>query len=382
MIHQPLLDYFDLRRPDMLAAIEDLVSRETPSSDKARLDAFAHHYAGRLSAAGADAEIVPCAQTGNHVRARFGYDAVPAADGHALILCHYDTVWPVGSLETHPFRIDGEGKAYGPGIFDMQSSLVMSEFLLHAINDLQLTLKRPVTILATSDEETGSHHSRALIEAEAQGAAYALVLESPLPGGVLKTARKGGGVFVITATGRAAHAGVEPEKGVSAITEIAHQILAVQALADAEEGTTVSVGLVNGGSAHNVIPAQAVAEADVRSWSMAGLDRVSAAIYGLQPVTPGASLAVTGGVNRPPLERSVTAELFARVRAIGEEVGLTLQEGSTGGGSDASWPGLMGVPTLDGLGIPGHGAHADHEHIEVAEIPSRTALLVASLLEL
>jgi glutamate carboxypeptidase len=378
---QALLAYFSEQEPAILATIKELVVRETPSDDKPRLDAFAEYYAERLRAAGAMVDIVPCAERGNHVRARLGHDAFPPEVKPALILCHYDTVWPVGSLETHPFRVV-EGKAYGPGIFDMQSSLAMSEYVLRAVGDLKLELPRPITLLATSDEEVGSYASRALIEDEGRLSEYALVLESPLPGGVLKTARKGGGIFEITTTGRAAHAGVEPEKGISAVTEMAHQILYIQGLADPEYGTTVSVGLVRGGSAHNVIPASAWAQVDVRSWRTSEVERVTTALRGLEAVTPGARVDVSGGPNRPPLERTATAELFTRVQEIGKKLGLDLEEGSTGGGSDASWTGALGIPTLDGMGVPGLGAHADHEHIEVDQIASRTALLAACLLAL
>ncbi len=234
----------------------------------------------------------------------------------------------------------------------------------------------------TSDEEVGSPTSRALIEEEGLRSEYALVMESPLPGGVLKTARKGGGTFSLEITGRAAHAGVEPERGISAVHEMAHQILKIQALTDWEKGTTVNVNVVQGGTKSNVIPAKAVASVDMRAWTQDEVDRVMAAMYGLEPILPGAVIEVSGGANRPPLERAVTGALYERVAALGREMGMTLEEGSTGGGSDASFTGALGVPTLDGLGIPGHGAHADHEHIEVDQIVGRAALLVAMLMEL
>lgn len=382
MKRQALLDYFNARQTEMIEVIELLVTQETPSDDKPRLDAFAALLAGRLEEAGAAVDIIRQVEQGDHVRARFGHDRFDGEIKPALILCHYDTVWPVGSLATHPFRIEDDGKAYGPGIFDMQTSLMLSEYALHAVNELSLKLTRPVTILMTSDEEIGSGSSRSLIEEVGQHSAYTLVLESPLPGGVLKTERKGGGHFEIKITGRAAHAGVEPEKGISAVHELAHQILAVQALTDWEEGTTVSVNVVQGGTKGNVIPAKAHGQVDLRAWTLNEVERVTEAMYGLEPVLPGARIEVVGGGNRPPLERAVTGEIFVRAREIGKKLGLNLQEGSTGGGSDASWTGALGIPTLDGLGVPGHGAHADHEHIEVDQIASRAALLTALLLEL
>lgn len=381
MNYQTLLTYFDTHHGAMLDLVRQLVTQETPSSDKARLDAFADFLAGRFGAVGAAVEIIPNEKRGNHVRARF---AAPSADSTAkpaLILCHFDTVWPVGALETHPFRIE-EGKAYGPGIFDMQSSLMLAEYALRAVTDLQLSLPRPVTVLMTSDEEVGSLTSWNLIEEEAKGAAYVLVMESPLPGGVLKTRRKGGGGFTVEVTGRAAHAGVEPEKGINAIVELAHQAIQLHAMNDFEKGSTVTVGVIQGGTVSNVVPASASAKIDCRIWSKEEGERIEAAIRGLQPVLPGAQLKISGGWNRPPLERKVTGPLFEQAQVIGRKLGLELEEGGTGGGSDGNITGALGIPTLDGLGVPGHGAHADHEHIEVDKISSRAALLVALLLEL
>ena len=381
MNHQTLLTYFNTHHAAMLDHVRQLVTQETPSSDKARLDAFAEFLAGRLRAVGAAVETIPNAQRGNHLRARF---AAPNADPNAqpaLILCHFDTVWPVGSLATHPFRVE-DGKAYGPGIFDMQSSLMLAEYALRAVTDLQLTLPRPVTVLMTSDEEVGSRTSWALIEEEAKQSTYVLVMESPLPGGVLKTRRKGSGGFTIAVTGRAAHAGVEPEKGINAIVELAHQAVKLHAMNDFVTGSTVTVGVMRGGTVSNVVPASASAEVDCRIWSKEEGDRIEAEIRGLQPVLPGAQLTITGGWNRPPLERKVTGALFEKAQIIGRKLGLELAEGGTGGGSDGNITGALGIPTLDGLGVPGHGAHADHEHIEVDQIAGRAALLVALLLEL
>jgi len=378
--HDPgaLLAWFESQQPQMLDAIREVVEEETPSDDKSRLDAFAERLAERYRAVGAVVEVIPSERRGNHVCARF----TPASTGDAkpaLILCHYDTVWKVGSLSTHPFRVDEQGWAYGPGIFDMQSSLILAEYALRAIQALALEIARPVTILVTSDEEVGSPTSRALIEEEALRSAYVLVMESPLPGGVIKTARKGVGSYDVDIVGKAAHAGVEPEKGISAIHEAAFQILALQALNDPAEGTTVSAGVITGGTASNVIPAAAHIDVDTRAWTQAEADRVDVAIRGLAPTLPGAQVVVTGGWNRPPLERTATAEMFAKTREIGATLGLDLQEGATGGGSDGNFTGALGIPTLDGLGVPGHGAHADHEHIEVDQIANRGALLTAIL---
>jgi glutamate carboxypeptidase len=378
------LTYFAEKQEEILQTIRLLVEEETPSDDKPRLDAFARLLAERYGSAGAKVEVIANAERGDHVRAIFA-DVSAVADPAAkpaLILCHFDTVWPVGSLKTHPFRVDEQGWAYGPGIFDMQSSLALVEYLLRGIQDLKLTLPRPLVILATSDEEVGSHTSRALIEEEARRAAYVLVMESPLPGGVLKTSRKGSGNFKLTVKGRAAHAGVEPEKGISAIQELAHQILRIHGLSNFEKGTTLNVGVVSGGTRPNVVAAEAEAIIDLRVWTQSELDRVKEAMDNLRPFMEGTELLVEGGENRPPLERSITKDLFFKAQEIGRKLGLELEEGGTGGGSDGNLTGALGIPTLDGLGVPGHGAHADHEHIEVDQIAGRAALLTALVMEL
>lgn len=379
-----LVPFFQQQEPQILETIAELVKEETPTDQKQRLDAFCARLADRYAAAGLETEILPNTRRGNHLRARFrGAEYVVQPESPpALVLCHYDTVWPVGSLDSHPFRVDDQGWAYGPGIFDMQSSLALVEYVLRGVQSMELRLPRPVTVLATSDEEVGSQTSRALIEEEARRAAYVLVLEPPLPGGVLKTTRKGGAHYTLSISGRAAHAGVEPEKGVSAIEELAHQVLALHSLTDMEAGTTVNVGVVKVGTRPNVVAAHAEARVDVRAWNSAEMERVNREILGTEPKLAGIQLQVTGGVNRPPLEKSVTGSLFAQAQDIGRKLGMDLQGGGTGGGSDGNLTGALGVPTLDGLGIPGHGAHADHEHIEVDKIGERAGLLTALLMEL
>lgn len=381
---QRLTSYYENRQADILARIRQLVEEETPTDDKGRLDAFAEKLAAHYRAAGLDTEIIANQVRGNHLRASYMSPAYVAdtSTAPALILCHYDTVWPLGSLHTHPFRVDEQGWAYGPGIFDMQASLALVEYVLRGVQALNLRLPRPVTVLVTADEEVGSQTSKQLIEDEARRSAYVLVMEPPLPGGVLKTTRKGGGHFTLKIAGRAAHAGVEPEKGISAIQELAHQVIALHSLTDLEIGTTVNVGVVNAGTRSNVIAAQAEAFIDVRAWTKAEMERVSEAILGLQPIVPHAEVEVSGGEHRPPLERNITGALFEQTQAIGRSLGLDLQEGGTGGGSDGNLTGALGVPTLDGLGVPGHGAHADHEHIEVDQIAGRAALLTALLMQL
>jgi glutamate carboxypeptidase len=359
-----------------LDLIRAVVERESPSADKAACDALAGYLRDRLAALGADVRLHPNERAGAHVEARFGDGPGRAA----LILCHYDTVWPVGTLARKPFRVEGD-RAYGPGIFDMKTSLAMVQLVLQRLAGQ--SLPRPIVLLLTSDEEIGSRSSRALIEERAREAAYVLVLEPPLAPGVIKMRRKGTGGFRVEITGRAAHAGLEPEKGISALVELAHQILRLSALTDLEQGTTVTVGLAKGGSTANVIPGSAEAQLDVRVWTQAEAERVSKAVLGAQPVLAGAQIRATGGLNRPPMELSPQqAELFARARAIAAPLGLDLQHGAAGGGSDGNFTTALGAPTLDGLGCPGDGAHAEHEHILVSYLARQVDFLAALLTQL
>jgi len=377
-----LQEYLAAQRATLLGIAARLVAHESPSGDKARCDALVTLLAERFAALGAvERHANPAG--GDHVLVRVAAPGTPAGAPPALVLCHYDTVWPAGTVATRPFHVEGD-TAYGPGLYDMKASIAMAELALRAVAALGLSLARPVILLITSDEEIGSPSSRALIEATATGCAHTLVLEPPIePAGALKTARKGIGMFTIAISGRAAHAGVEPEKGASAITELAHQILALNALADPAQGTTINVGLVRGGSGRNVVPAEALMEVDVRAWTSAEAARLEGAIRSLAPVTPGVSLAVAGGFNRPPLERTPAgAALFAQAQALGATLGLALHEGASGGGSDGNFTAALGVPTLDGLGAPGAGAHAAHEQISVSGALQRAALLALLLTRL
>ena len=298
------------------------------------------------------------------------------------MLGHFDTVWPIGTLARMPVR-EEKGRLFGPGVFDMKASLVMMNQVLEAFQALGLKMPRPLIVLYTSDEEVGSPGSRPLIEALAGQCEYVLVLEPPLADGSLKTARKGVGRFTIEIEGKAAHAGVAPESGASAIVELAHQILRIQALNGASVGTTVNVGVIQGGTTANVVPARAVAEVDVRVSTQADAATIERELRVLKPVTPGTRIKVEGRFSRPPMERTAAiASLFARAREIGLELGQKLTEGSTGGGSDGNFTAALGVPTLDGLGALGDGAHAESEHIVIESMPPRAALLAALLLNL
>ena len=381
MLTRTFVEDLESRRDAMLARLAELVNRESPSRDKAALDAIALGLSARLEALGAVVSRIENPAGADHVRARWGATGPADALAPALVLGHFDTVWPYGTLSARPFRI-ADGRAYGPGIFDMKAGLVMLEFAVEAIRARGLPLSRPIVALWTSDEEIGSPGSRAAIEDEARRAAFVLVLEPPLADGSLKTSRKGVGQFRLVVEGRSAHAGVEPEKGVSAVVELAHQVLRLHGLNDPGAGTTVNVGVIRGGSVANVVAAEATATIDVRAVTLAEARRVEAALRAMSPVLPDARVRVEGGINRPPMERSPRGiALFERVRAIGRSMGLELGEGSTGGGSDGNFSAAMGVPTLDGMGAPGAGAHSIDEHIIIAQLPTRAALLAATLLD-
>lgn len=373
-----LLNHFNAHQASILDFIRVLVERETTSREELRLNEIASFVASQLSDLGGKIELTPQPGYGTHLRARFdfGHDR---AEPQVLVIGHLDTVWPVGTLDRMPFRLTPEGpdqKAHGPGIFDMKSGIAIVVQALNAIRRFDLQTKRPVTLLLTCDEEIGSKTSRPLVEEEAKRAAVALVLEPPITGGVVKTGRKGIGVFGVRAIGRAAHAGLDPRKGVNANVELAHQVLRLAALNDYDRGVTVSVGVMSGGTATNVVPAEASAKVDVRFWTPEDGERIVSEIRGLKPVLEGAQLEITGGINRPPMPRSENnIALYEHARDLAAELGFDLKDAVVGGGSDGNFTAAMGVPTLDGLGVDGAGAHADHEHILVNDIPRRAALL-------
>jgi glutamate carboxypeptidase len=303
---------------------------------------------------------------------------------HVVVLGHFDTVWPRGTLERMPFAVDENGIARGPGCFDMKGGLVLLYFALRELKAAGERRRRDIRVIFNCDEEIGSISSRELIKAVGTGARAALVLESPLPGGALKTARKGTGIYRLEISGRAAHAGIEPERGASAVVELAHQILALDALNDYGLGTTINVGIVEGGSRLNVTPARATAEMSIRAVTAAEAERIDAAISGLRPQIGGTAVNVTAGPARPPMQPTAESmRLFGHAKRIAAEIGMPdLQDGATGGGSDGNLVAALGVPTLDGLGPEGGGAHADDEHVIVASMPRRAALLAGLLTEL
>ncbi len=376
-----LLDYFVQRQNAILQLIRELVEQETTSREEARLNQITEFVAVRLQPFASRLQIFPSPGYGSHLCARFDFGHANDAS-QVLVIGHLDTVWPVGTLARLPFRMTEEGTAHGPGIFDMKSGIAVAMNALEAIATKGLQTKHPVTLLLTCDEEIGSKTSRHLVEAEARRAVAALVLEPPIPGGIVKTGRKGIGGFTMKVAGRAAHAGLDPSQGINAIVELAHQTLRLAALNDYERGITVNVGVASGGTTSNVVPAEASAKIDFRYWRNEDGAQVEETIRNLQPVLNGAKLEFTGGINRPPMERSEkNLALYELAKRCAAEFDLDLQEGTVGGGSDGNFTAALGVPTLDGLGVDGAGAHAEHEHIILADIPRRAALLTQLICE-
>lgn len=362
----------------MLADIRELVECESPSDDLAGIARSAEVVARigerRLGAAPERIVLDGC----THLRWRLG-----DADSRLLVLGHHDTVWPVGSLAERPCTVE-DGVLRGPGCFDMLAGVVMS---FHALGTLrargELGGAGGVTLLVTGDEELGSPTSRGLIEDEARLAEAALVLEASADGGALKTERKGVSRYTVHADGRAAHAGLEPEAGINATVELAHQALAVVELADPVAGTTVTPTAMRAGTTTNTVPGYGSFDVDVRIRTAAEQERVHTAMTHLRPRLTGAVVRVTGGPNRPPLEAASSAALFDRATEIARRLGLgELRSAAVGGGSDGNLAAGVGTPTLDGLGAVGGGAHAAGEHVLVEHLTGRTALLAALVADL
>lgn len=369
-----LLAFCATRQDWLVETTAALAALESPTPDKAAVDRCGRETARRLEALGAGVEFVPSQTTGDHLRAAFG-----AGDGQILLLGHIDTVWPVGQVERMPVRREGN-RLYGPGVFDMKAGIALGMLAAAAVTRPGAGLGRRVALLLTADEERGSGASRELVEEEARRSAAVCVLEPALPGGALKTGRKGAGEFELTVRGVPAHAGLEPERGASAVSELAAQIGALDALADPARGVTVNVGVVEGGSRPNVVAEHARAVVDVRARTAADARRVTEAVRRLQPHDARTSLAVRGDFSRPPLERSPdVVRLYGMARDVARALGRELGEGQAGGGSDGNLTAALGVPTLDGLGAVGDGAHALHEHVEVDQLPWRAALLAGLL---
>ncbi len=380
---QQRLAYFEQRRNAMVANIRELVEIESPSDDKAAVDQLSEAVAQKFRALGGAVRVHRANDFGNHLQVDF---AGGSSGNPILLLGHYDTVYPMGTLRTMPCRADGD-KLTGPGVLDMKSGIALMLNAIMALREWRVSdgrseLPRPVTVLLVSDEEVGSNSSRAITESLAKKAAAVLVLE-PSYGfeGAVKTARKGVGDYTIKVTGRSSHAGLDFQKGVNAILELARQIEKVSRFTDLKKGLTVNVGIVSGGSRTNVVPAAATAQVDVRIARMKDAAGIDKKMRGLRPFNRKCKLKISGGINRPPMERTAgVAALYAKAVGIARDLGWKLSEAAVGGGSDGNFTAGMGIPTLDGLGGVGDGAHAVHEHILISELPRRAALL-AGLIE-
>jgi glutamate carboxypeptidase len=366
-------------RASVLSRIRRYVEYETPSHHEAEIVALSEAVANDLRAIGATIEEHAAPGLGRNLVARLnGSEA--ASDRPLLLMAHMDTVHPVGTLAQRPFRITDD-RAEGPGVYDMKSGLALMIEALAWHARRSTTLPRPVTLLVTCDEEIGSHSVRGLIDEHARAAIAVLVPEPCMPDGGVKTGRKGVATYRVETTGRAAHAGIEPGTAVSAIAELVQQCARIMQLADHAKGTTLNIGTIGGGSATNVVAAEAFAGVDVRLAVAAEGERIDRALRALTPVHPGATVRVELKEDRPPLVRTPAIQaLYKQARACAERLGVDLKEGSTGGGSDGSLAAAAGAAVLDGLGPRGGGAHAVDEHILIEDLPFRLALL-CSLIE-
>jgi glutamate carboxypeptidase len=365
-----LLGFAQTKQKNIISLIRQMVECESPSDSPEALDRFV----SLMSDVVAPMAKIRTFRHG-HMRAEF---ALPGSkkSGQILVLGHSDTVWPLGTLRSMPFRQE-KGKLWGPGVLDMKSGLAFFVFAMRAIRDLDVPVSRKVVLQINADEEVGSVTSRALTEEAARRSNCALVLE---PGtgmaGNLKTARKGVGVYRVKVRGKASHAGVDFEAGASAVVELARQIERIAGFTDLKRGITVNPGVIAGGTRSNVVAAEASAEIDIRVARLKDAPGLDRKFQALRPFNKRCAIEVTGGLNRPPMERSPgVAALFAKARTLAREMGVEVEESATGGGSDGNLTAALGVPTLDGLGGVGEGAHAVNESILIDRIADRTALL-------
>src|SRR3989449_10237055 len=364
--------------PRMLATLRQFVEAESPSLEKAVADRCCGLIAEAWRKHDVRVERLAQKHRGDHLRISYGPGKTRPA-GQLLVLGHYDTVYSGGTLRKMPFRIS-PGRACGPGAYDMKAGIVQALFALRAIERAKSPVRKRLIFLWTSDEEIGSESSRKLLEAEARRSDAVFVLEPSFgPRGLLKTSRKGVGITELTVHGRASHAGLAPQEGINAIHELAQQLARIEKWNDLRRGVTINAGIVEGGSPTNVIPERARAALDLRALRASDMRSLERRLYSLRAMRQGARLEITGGFDRPPLERKMSAALFARAKSLAGQMGLSVGECTVGGGSDGNFTAAIGVPTLDGLGAVGGGAHSANEHILIHTMPARAALL-ASLL--
>jgi glutamate carboxypeptidase len=379
----PFLAFARSKQPAIITLIRELVECESPTDHAPSVNRFVDLLAGKLDGLGR-VRTLPGGRFGRHLRCEF-HLAGPRKrrEGGILVLAHSDTVWPLGTLAQMPFRRK-QGRLWGPGVLDMKCGIAFFLFAIQTLRELNIPVERRIVLQVNSDEEVGSESSRPLTEEAARSSAAVLVLE---PGtglaGKIKTARKGVGDYTITVKGRAAHAGVDFENGASAIVELARQIERIAGFTQLDRGITVNPGIMSGGTRTNVIAADARAEVDIRVARLKDAPALDKKFHGLRPFDQRCAIQVEGGLNRPPMERSAgIRKLFESARSWAKELGVELEESATGGGSDGNFTAALGIPTLDGLGGVGEGAHAVNESILIERIADRTALLAMLLTRL
>lgn len=369
-------EFIDQKKDQMYDSLKEIVEHESPSHEKELLDKLAKWISTQFEQlTGGETRIIQNERYGNHVVGEIG-----TGDQQLLILAHFDTVWEKGTLEKIPFSIK-DGIARGPGVFDMKAGLIQALYALHALKELGTQLNKKIVCLFDGDEEIGNPSTQQFIEDEAKKSEAVFVLEPAMSTeGSLKTARKGVGMFTIKVTGVPTHAGIDPEKGISAIEELANVIKYFHSLTDFEKGTTLNVGTIRGGTTSNVVAEEAFAELDLRAKTKEEFDRIIPLIKGIKPKLEGTKVVIEGGINRLPLERTKEVEeMFNVAKELAEKyLGFELTEKETGGGSDGNLTAPF-APTLDGLGAVGDGAHANHEYVVLEEMPKRAALLAMLL---
>lgn len=373
-----LLSYFKDRQQEMVDLLTELVNYESGTKEKPYVDKLGNFMESQFRALGASSVTrYPQTEVGDFLLAKWNETA---PDKPIMFLIHIDTVWPTGTLAQRPVRIDDEGRLFGPGAIDMKGGITITLSAIKGLVDRGEMPNRPIWVLMTADEEVGSVHSEALIHEVAAQCGLVLVMEPATQEEALKTSRKGVCNFTVSVEGRASHAGNAPEKGINAVVELAYQTLKMQEMNDLRNGTSVSVTVVKGGIATNVIPDSASAQVDVRTLKSAAHAEISQKIHSLQPYLPGAKLTITDGSARGPMERNdLMNKTYAQCKALGEKEGLRITEDSSGGGSDGNFTAHMGIPTLDGLGPAGDGLHAVHEQVIIASLPRRSTLIAAIL---
>lgn len=375
-----LLSYFQAQRESMVDLLTTLVNYETPTTNKEVVDKLgAFMYSQFESLKASSITRFPQEQVGDILLAKWN-ETAPGKP--IMFLIHIDTVWPLGTLAERPVRIDEQGRLFGPGAIDMKGGITIVLSAIRGLVERNEMPNRPIWVLMTSDEEVGSIYSKEIIEQVAVQTGLVLVMEPATPSGALKTWRKGVADYEINVVGRASHAGNAPEQGINAVVELAQQTLKLNSFNDLKNGTSVSVTVVKGGIATNVIPDHAEAKVDVRTLSVAAFDELNAKILALEPFVPGAQVSVSLHHARGPMERNAKMIAdFQQCKAIGEKIGLEMHEDGSGGGSDGNFTAYLGISTLDGMGAQGEGLHAVHEHVVINSLPRRSALAAAMLKE-